>query len=29
MTAEPMDGAAPAAAAADRARFKVGGAYAW
>jgi MFS family permease len=29
MTAEPMDTAAPAAAAADTARFKVGGAYAW
>src|SRR5262249_25164571 len=30
MTAEPMDGAAPAAPTAEqRARFKVGGAYAW
>ena len=29
MTAEPMDTAAPAAAAADPTRFKVGGAYAW
>jgi MFS family permease len=29
MTAEPMDGAAPTAPAADHTRFKVGGAYAW
>lgn len=29
MTAEPMDGAAPAAPVAQHARFKVGGAYAW
>lgn len=29
MTAEPMDGAAPATAPADQSRFKVGGAYAW
>ena len=29
MTAEPMDGAAPAAPVAEQTRFKVGGAYAW
>jgi MFS family permease len=29
MTAEPMDTAAPAAAPAEHARFKVGGGYAW
>src|SRR3954462_5621464 len=29
MTAEPIDGVAPATPAAERPRFKVGGAYAW